>query len=341
LLVAEVQELRASPDAPAKGNVIEASMERGRGAVATVLIREGTLHKGDILLCGAEYGRVRAMFDESGRPVREAGPSIPVSVLGLSGAPSAGDEALVVADERKAREIAAMRRDRQRDTRLAEQQSAKLDNVFSQMQAGERAQVNLLVKADVQGSVEAIRSELLGLSTDEVEVRILSSGIGGLNEGDIDLAVASGATVVAFNVRADAAARRAAQDNEVEIRYYSVIYDVINDVKDAMSGMLSPETREVFLGLAEVRNVFRASDYGQVAGCLVVEGTVRRGNPIRVLRDNVVIFEGELESLRRHRDDVNEVNMGTECGIAVKNYNDVRIGDQIEVFEQVQVARKI
>jgi len=341
LLVAEVQELRASPDAPARGNVIEASMERGRGAVATVLIREGTLHKGDILLCGAEYGRVRAMFDESGRPVREAGPSIPVSVLGLSGAPGAGDEALVVADERKAREIASLRRDRQRDTRLAEQQSAKLDNVFSQMQAGERAQVNLLVKADVQGSVEAIRSELLGLSTDEVEVRILSSGIGGLNEGDIDLAVASGATVVAFNVRADSAARRTAQDNEVEIRYYSVIYDVINDVKDAMSGMLSPETREVFLGLAEVRNVFRASDYGQVAGCLVVEGTVRRGNPIRVLRDNVVIFEGELESLRRHRDDVNEVNMGTECGIAVKNYNDVRVGDQIEVFEQVQVARKI
>jgi translation initiation factor IF-2 len=341
LLVAEVQELKAPVDVPAKGTVIEASIERGRGAVATVLIREGTLRKGDILLCGTQYGRVRALFDESGRSVKEAGPSIPVAVVGLSSAPEAGDEAFVVSDERKAREIAELRQEKQRDSRFAAQQSAKLDNLFSQMQTGARAQVNLLVKADVQGSVEAIRSELLRLSTDEVEVRIISSGIGGLNESEMDLAAASKAIVIAFNVRADAGARRLAQDNDVEIRYYSIIYDVINDVRAAMSGLLSPETREVFLGLAEVRNVFRASGFGQVAGCLVVEGVVRRGNPIRVLRDNVVIFEGELESLRRHRDDVKEVQVGTECGIAVKDYNDVRVGDQIEVFEHVQVARSI
>ncbi|MFZ1567394.1 MAG: translation initiation factor IF-2 [Thiolinea sp.] len=341
LLVAEVQELTAPVDVPAKGTVIEASIERGRGAVATVLIREGTLHKGDILLCGTQYGRVRALFDENGRSVKEAGPSIPVAVVGLSSAPEAGDEAFVVSDERKAREIAELRQEKLRDSRFAAQNSAKLDNMFSQMQTGARAQINLLVKADVQGSVEAIRSELLKLSTDEVEVRLVSSGIGGLNESDMDLAATSKAIVVAFNVRADAGARRLAQDNDVEIRYYSIIYDVINDVRAAMSGLLSPETREVFLGLAEVRNVFRASGFGQVAGCLVVEGAVRRGSPIRVLRDNVVIYEGELESLRRHRDDVKEVQVGTECGIAVKDYNDVRAGDQIEVFEHVQVARSI
>ena len=341
LLVAEVQELTAPVDVPAKGTVIEASIERGRGAVATVLIREGTLHKGDILLCGTQYGRVRALFDENGRSVKEAGPSIPVAVVGLSSAPEAGDEAFVVSDERKAREIAELRQEKLRDSRFAAQNSAKLDNMFSQMQTGARAQINLLVKADVQGSVEAIRSELLKLSTDEVEVRLVSSGIGGLNESDMDLAATSKAIVVAFNVRADAGARRLAQDNDVEIRYYSIIYDVINDVRAAMSGLLSPETREVFLGLAEVRNVFRASGFGQVAGCLVVEGVVRRGSPIRVLRDNVVIYEGELESLRRHRDDVKEVQVGTECGIAVKDYNDVRAGDQIEVFEHVQVARSI
>lgn len=341
ILVAEVLELKAPTDAPAKGAVVEASIERGRGAVATVLIREGTLHKGDMLLCGTQFGRVRAMFDETGRPVKEAGPSIPVAVVGLPAAPEAGDEAFVVSDERKAREIVELRKEKQRDSRFAAQSSARLDNLFSQMQTAERAQVNLLVKADVQGSVEAIRSELLKLSTDEVEVRILSSGIGGMTEGDIDLAAASKATIIAFNVRADASARKAAQENEVEIRYYSIIYDVINDVKAAMSGLLSPETREVFLGLAEVRNVFRASGFGQVAGCLVIEGVVRRGSPIRVLRENVVIFEGELESLRRHRDDVKEVQVGTECGIAVKDYNDVRVGDKIEVFDRIQVARTI
>jgi translation initiation factor IF-2 len=341
LLVAEVQELTAAVDAPATGTVIEASIERGRGVVATVLVREGTLHKGDILLCGTEYGRVRALFDERGRPVKEAGPSIPVSVLGLSSAPEAGDEAFVVSDERKAREVADLRREKQRDSRFAEQHSAKLDNMFNQMESGDKQQINLLVKGDVQGSVEAIRSELSKLSTDEIEVRIISSGVGGMNGSDIDLAAASKAIVVAFNVRADATARKSAQENDVEIRYYSIIYDVINDIRDAMSGMLSPETKEVFTGLAEVKDVFKSSEFGQVAGCLVVEGAVRKGNPIRVLRDNVVIYEGELESLRRHRDDVKEVNVGTECGIAVKNYNDVQAGDQIEVFEYIEVARKI
>lgn len=341
LLVSEVQELTAPIEAPAKGTVIEASIERGRGVVATVLVREGTLRKGDMLLCGSEYGRVRALFDERGRAVKEAGPSIPVSVLGLSSAPEAGDEAFVVAEERKAREIAEMRKEKVRDSRFAAQQSAKLDNLFNQMEAGDKQQVNLLVKADVQGSVEAIRSELTKLSTDEVAVNIVSSGVGGMSESDIDLAAASKAIVVAFNVRADATARKSAQESDVEIRYYSIIYDVINDIRDAMSGLLSPETKEVFTGLAEVKDVFKSSDFGQVAGCLVVEGAVRKGNPIRVLRDNVVIFEGELESLRRHRDDVKEVNVGTECGIAVKNYTDVKAGDQIEVFELIEVARTI
>ena len=341
LLVAEVQELTAPVEAPAQGNVIEASIEKGRGAVATILVRSGTLNRGDLILCGAEYGRVRAMFDENGRPVKEAGPSIPVAVVGLSAAPEAGDEVVVLNDERKAKEIAELRREKVRDSRFAAQSSAKLDNIFSQMQAGARAQVNLLVKADVQGSVEAIRSELLKLSTDEVEVRIVAAGVGGINGGDVDLAAAAKAVIVAFNVRADATARKTASDNNVEIRYYSIIYDVVNDVKEAMSGLLSPEVREVFVGLAEVRNVFRSSGFGQVAGCLVIDGTVRRGLPIRVLRNNVVIYQGELESLRRHRDDVKEVHMGTECGIAVKDYNDVQVGDQIECYDRVEVARKI
>ena len=341
LLVAEVQELRASVDSPALGNVIEASIEKGRGAVATILVRSGTLRRGDLILCGAEYGRVRAMFDERGRPVKEAGPSIPVAVLGLSAAPEAGDEVVVLNDERKAKDIAELRREKLRDNRFAAQNSTKLDNLFSQMQSGSKAQVNLLVKADVQGSVEAIRSELLKLTTDEVEVRVVSSGIGGISGSDVDLAAASKAIMVAFNVRADATARKTASDEGVEIRYYSIIYDVVNDVKEAMSGLLSPEVREVFVGLAEVRNVFRSSGFGAVAGCLVIDGTVRRGLPIRVLRNNVVIYQGELESLRRHRDDVKEVHMGTECGIAVKDYNDVQVGDQIECYDRVEVARKI
>ena len=341
LLVAEVQELTAPVDAPATGNVIEASIEKGRGAVATVLVRNGTLRRGDLLLCGAEYGRVRAMFDENGRPVKEAGPSIPVAVLGLSAAPEAGDEVIVLTDERKAREIAELRREKQRDTRFAAQYVSKSEDFFTQVKASERAQVNVLIKADVQGSVEALRNELLNLSTDEVEVRVVAAGVGGISASDVDLASASRATVIAFNVRTDATARKTAADNGVTIRYYSIIYEVIDDIKSVMSGLLSPEVREVFVGLAEVREVFRSSELGQVAGCLVVDGAMRRSLPIRVLRDNVVIFNGELESLRRHRDDVKEVHMGTECGIAVKDYNDVRKGDNIECYERVEVARKI
>lgn len=341
LLVAEVQELTAPVDAPATGHVIEASIEKGRGAVATVLVRSGTLRRGDLLLCGSEYGKVRAMFDENGRPVKEAGPSIPVAVLGLSAAPEAGDEVVVLNDERKAREIAELRREKQRDTRFAAQHVSKSEDFFTQVKASERAQVNVLIKADVQGSVEALRNELLNLSTDEVEVRVVAAGVGGISASDVDLAMASKATMIAFNVRTDATARKTAADNGVTIRYYSIIYEVIDDIKSVMSGLLSPEVREVFVGLAEVRDVFRSSALGQVAGCLVVDGAMRRSLPIRVLRDNVVIFNGELESLRRHRDDVKEVHMGTECGIAVKDYNDVRKGDQIECYERVEVARKI
>jgi translation initiation factor IF-2 len=341
LLVAEVQELTAPVDAPATGHVIEASIEKGRGAVATVLVRSGTLRRGDLLLCGAEYGRVRAMFDENGRPIKEAGPSIPVAVLGLSAAPEAGDEVVVLNDERKAREIAELRREKLRDTRFAAQHVSKSEDFFTQVKASERAQVNVLIKADVQGSVEALRNELLNLSTDEVEVRIVAAGVGGISASDVDLASASKATMIAFNVRTDATARKIASDNGVTIRYYSIIYEVIDDVKAVMSGLLSPEVREVFVGLAEVREVFRSSELGQVAGCLVVDGAMRRSLPIRVLRDNVVIFNGELESLRRHRDDVKEVHMGTECGIAVKDYNDVRKGDSIECYEKIEVARKI
>jgi len=341
LLVAETLELKAPLDAPASGNVIEASIEKGRGAVATVLVRSGTLRRGDLILCGSEYGRVRALFDDTGRPTKEAGPSMPVAVLGLSAAPEAGDEIIVLTDERKAREIAAMRRENRRDTRFAAQNTAKSEDFFVQVKASERAQVNLLIKADVQGSVEALRNEVLKLSTDEVEVRVVAAGVGGISASDVDLAAASRATMVAFNVRADATARKIASESGVTIRYYSIIYEAIDDVKSAMSGLLAPEIREVFVGLAEVREVFRSSELGQVAGCLVVDGAMRKGNPIRVLRDSVVIYEGELESLRRHRDDVKEVKMGTECGIAVKDYNDVRAGDQIEVFERVEIARKV
>jgi translation initiation factor IF-2 len=341
LLVAETLELKAPKDAPATGHVIEASIEKGRGAVATVLVRSGTLRRGDLILCGAEYGRVRALFDDTGRPTKEAGPSMPVSILGLSAAPEAGDEVIVLTDERKAREIAELRRESRRDSRFAAQNTAKSEDFFSQVKASERAQVNLLIKADVQGSVEALRNEVLKLSTDEVEVRVVAAGVGGISASDVNLASASKATIMAFNVRTDAGARKDAVDAGVTIRYYSIIYEAIDDVKAAMSGLLSPEVREVFVGLAEVRDVFRSSGFGQVAGCLVVDGTVRRGLPIRVLRDNVVIFDGELESLRRHRDDVKDVHMGTECGIAVKGYTDVKAGDQIECYERVEVARKI
>ncbi len=341
LLQAEVMELKAPEVGAASGVVIESTLDKGRGPVATVLVQKGTLNKGDIILSGHEYGRVRAMFDESGREVVSAGPSMPVVVLGLSGTPNAGDDMMVVADERKAREVAMFRQGKFRESKFATQQAAKLDSIFSQMKEGEAATVNILLKADVQGSAEAMRDSLEKLSTDEVAVKIVSAGVGGINESDVNLALASEAIIIGFNVRADAAARRVAADSEVDLRYYSVIYDVIDDVKQALSGLLSPELREEIVGLAEVKDVFKSSGFGAVAGCLVIEGVVKRGNPIRVLRDNVVIYEGELESLRRHRDDVDEVRMGTECGIAVKNYNDVKAGDQIEVYERVEVARTI
>ena len=341
LLQAEVMELTAMKDAPASGVVIESTLDKGRGPVATILVQSGTLRKGDVLLTGHEYGRVRAMLDEAGHPVDEAGPSMPVVVLGLSGTPNAGDGAVVVGEERKAREIALFRQGKFRDVELARQQGAKLENMFSQMEQGAANALNLVVKADVQGSLEALRESLSKLSTSEAQVKLVASGVGGITESDVNLAIASGAVVFGFNVRADAAARRIAEERGVEIRYYSVIYDVIDEVRKALSGMLSPEIREQIIGLAQVRDVFRSPKFGAIAGCLVVEGVVKRNNPIRVLRDNVVIYEGRLESLRRFKDDVNEVRAGTECGIGVKDYNDVKSGDQIEVYERIEVARQI
>ncbi len=341
LLQAEVLELTTVKEAPAVGTVIESTLDKGRGPVATILVQSGTLRKGDVLLAGHEFGRVRAMFDEAGKNIEEAGPSTPLVVLGLSGTPNAGDGAVVVAEERRAREIALFRQGKYRDVEFARQQSAKLQDVISQMGQGEVGTMNLVIKADVQGSLEALRESLAKLSTDEVQVKLVGSGVGGINESDANLAIASNAILFGFNVRADASARRLAEERGVEIRYYSVIYDVIDDVKQALSGMLSPEIKEQIVGLAEVRDVFRSPKIGAIAGCLVVEGTVKRNNPIRVLRDNVVIYEGRLESLRRFKDDVMEVRSGTECGIGVKDYNDIKPGDQIEVYERVEVARTI
>ncbi|MCF6336750.1 MAG: translation initiation factor IF-2 [Gammaproteobacteria bacterium] len=340
-LQAEVLELSAVKDAPARGVVIESRLDKGRGTVATVLVQSGTLRKGDMVLAGQEYGRVRALLDENGQPTAEAGPSIPVEVLGLSGTPSAGDEMLVVDDERKAREVALFRQGKFRDVKLARQQKAKLESMFSQMEEGEVNTLNLVVKADVQGSVEALNESLTKLSTDEVRVKIVASGVGGINESDVNLAVASSAVMIGFNVRADASAKRIIEEDGIDLHYYSVIYDAIDEVKNSLSGMLAPEFKEEIVGLAEVRDVFRSPKLGAIAGCMVTEGVVKRNNPIRVLRDNVVIYEGELESLRRFKDDVQEVRSGTECGIGVKNYNDIKAGDQIEVFEQVEVKRTL
>jgi len=340
-LQAEVLELKAVDQGAARGVVVESRLDRGRGPVATVLVQSGRLHRGEILLAGHEYGRVRAMLDETGEQVEEAGPSTPVEILGLSGAPNAGDEAVVVPNERKAREIALFRQGKFRDVKLARQQAAKLDNMFSQMEEGTVNTLNIVLKGDVQGSVEAISDSLSKLSTDEVQVKIVAAGVGGITESDVNLAVASNAVIIGFNVRADAAAKRAVEDSGVDLRYYSVIYDLIDEIKQAMSGMLAPEFKEEIIGLAEVRDVFKAPKIGAVAGCMVTEGVVKRNNPIRVLRENVVVFEGELESLRRFKDDVNEVKQGIECGIGVKNYNDVKIGDQIEVYERKQVQRTL
>ena len=341
LLQSEVLELTAVKDGMASGVVIESYLDKGRGPVATILVQSGTLRKGDIVLCGFEYGRVRAMRDENGQEIDEAGPSIPVEVLGLSGVPAAGDEATVVRDEKKAREVALHRQGKFREVKLARQQKAKLENMFSNMTEGDVAELNIIVKADVQGSVEAIIQSLQDLSTDEVKVKVVGSGVGGISETDATLAAASNAIMVGFNVRADASARRIIEAENIDLRYYSIIYELLNDVKAAMSGMLQPEFKQEIIGLAEVRDVFKHPKFGAIAGCMVTEGVVKRNNPIRVLRDNVVIFEGELESLRRFKDDVAEVRNGMECGIGVKNYNDVKVGDQIEVFEVVEIKRSI
>ncbi|AWL11567.1 Translation initiation factor IF-2 [Saliniradius amylolyticus] len=340
-LQSEVLDLKAVAEGPAKGIVIESRLDKGRGPVASILVQEGQLNAGDILLCGFEYGRVRAMRDESGNEVKVAGPSTPVEILGLSGVPSAGDDALVVKDDKKAREVADHRRQKQRELKLAKQQKAKLENMFADMESGDVHELNVVLKADVQGSVEAIAESLAKLSTDEVKVNIVGSGVGGITETDASLASASGAIIVGFNVRADASARKAIENEDIDLRYYSVIYDLIDEVKAAMSGMLSPDFKQQIIGLAEVRDVFKSPKIGAIAGCMVTEGVVKRSAPIRVLRDNVVIYEGELESLRRFKDDVQDVKKGMECGIGVKNYNDVKVGDQIEVFEVVEVKREL
>src|SRR5688572_8792159 len=341
LLQAELLDLKAADTGPASGVVLEASLERGRGAVATVLINQGKLQIGDILLAGREYGRIRAMFDENGTALTSAGPSTPVVVLGLSGTPMAGDDVQVVEDERQAREVAAFRHSRERETKLAHQQAAKLENIFSQMQAGAVPSIQLLIKADVHGSAEALRDALEKITSEDVKVTVVGAGVGGITESDVQLAATSKAIIIGFNVRADAAARGAIKESGVDIRYYSIIYEAIDDIKAAASGLLAPEVREQIVGLAEVREVFRSPKFGQVAGCMVVDGYVRRSNPIRVLRNNVVIFEGALESLRRFKDDVNEVRAGTECGIGVRNYNDVKAGDQIECYERTEIVRKV
>ena len=341
LLQAEVMDLTAVDEGPAMGLVIESSLEKGRGAVATLLVQSGRLRQGDMVIAGEEYGRIRNMFNETGASIKEAGPSEPAVVLGLSNTPSAGDDFLVVKNERKAREVAEFRQTKTREAKLAQQQASKLDDMFNQMKEGELSTVPVIIKSDVHGSAEALRDALTKLSNDEVKVKVLASTVGGITETDVNLAAASDAFIIGFNVRADAAARTAIKESGVDVRYYSIIYEAIDDVKAAISGLLAPEIREQHVGLAEVKEVFRSPKFGDIAGCIVSEGYVKRSNPIRVLRDNVVIYEGELESLRRFKDDVNEVRSGTECGIGVKNYNDVQVGDQIECFERIEVARTL
>jgi translation initiation factor IF-2 len=341
-LQAEVLELKAVPDGRATGVVIESSLDKGRGPVATVLVQQGRLKKGDYLVCGVEYGRVRALFDETGSQVADAGPSIPVQVLGLSGVPDAGDDFVVVEDERLAKDVAEQRDAKRRETRLVSQAGNRMEDIMAQMGQGEgQATLNLVVKADVQGSVQALREALTGLSNEQIRINVIGSGVGGITESDAQLASTSKATIIGFNVRADASARRVIETNGVDLRYFSIIYDVIDQVKQIASGVLGTEIREEIIGTAEVREVFRSSKFGAVAGCMVVEGVVKRHKPIRVLRDNTVIFEGELESLRRFKENVDEVRVNTECGIGVKQYNDVKPGDQIECFERIEVQRTL
>ena len=342
LLQAEVMDLKAVIDGLATGTVVEASLDKGRGPVATVLVQQGTLKKGDFLVCGVEYGRVRAMFDESGQPVESAGPSIPVQLLGLSGVPNAGDDFVVVQDERLAKQVAAERQAKLRESRMSKTAMRSMEDVISSMgQGDEQSVLNLVVKADVQGSAEALREALTAIGNERVKVNVIGSGVGGITESDATLAVASKAIVIGFNVRADATARKVLETNGIDLRYFSIIYDVIDQVKQAATGLLGMEIREEIIGTAQVRDVFRSSKFGAIAGCMVIEGTVKRNKPIRVLRDNTVIFQGELESLRRFKENVDEVRNGMECGIGVKQYNDVKPGDQIECFERIEVARTL
>jgi translation initiation factor IF-2 len=340
LLQAEVLELKAPRDAPAKGIVIESRLDKGRGPVATVLVHSGTLKRGDVVLAGAVFGRVRAMLDENGKPISEAGPSIPVEVQGLQDVARAGDDVVVLADEKKAREIALFRQGKFRDVKLAKQQAAKLENVFEQLQEGAKS-LTLIIKADVQGSYEGLAHALTKLSTDEVRVNIVHTGVGGITESDVNLALASKAVIIGFNTRADVAARKLAEHSGVDIRYYNVIYDAVDDVKAAINGMLAPERKEAVLGTVEVRTVFKISKVGTVAGCMVTDGLVRRGSQVRLIRDGVVIHTGELDSLKRFKEDVREVKSGFECGLSLRNFNDVQVGDHLEVFEVVEVARTL
>ena len=341
LLEAEVLELNAPVDAPAKGIIVEARLDKGRGAVATLLVQSGTLRKGDMLLAGTAFGKVRAMMDENGKPIDEAGPSIPVEILGLSDVPNAGEDAMVLADEKKAREIALFRQGKYRDVRLAKQQAAKLENMFNNMGEGQAQSLSVIIKADVQGSYEALAGSLQKLSTDEVKVNVLHSGVGGITESDVNLAIASGAFIIGFNVRADTSARKLSEAEDVEIRYYNIIYDAIDDVKAAMSGMLAPEEKEQVTGTVDIRQVISVSKVGNIAGCMVTDGVVKRDSHVRLIRNNVVIHTGSLESLKRFKDDVKEVKQGFECGLMLKNFNEIMVGDQLEAFDIVEVARSL
>ncbi|MBM87417.1 MAG: translation initiation factor IF-2, partial [Gammaproteobacteria bacterium] len=341
LLQAELLELKAYTDVPGQGVVIESKLDKGRGPVASVLVQNGTLSAGDVVLAGHEFGKVRALIDENSKQVESAGPAIPVEILGLNGVPDAGDEFVVVPDEKRARDVAEFRRMRYKDSQQAKQQTNMLENMFTGIGSDEKKLFNVILKADVRGSLEAITGSLQKLGTEEVEVNIVAAGVGGISENDAHLAVTSTAMIVGFNVRADKAARDIIDNEGLQMRYYNVIYDVIDDAKQVMGGMLAPEIREEIVGVAEVRDVFNSPKFGQIAGSMVIEGTVYRSKPIRVLRDNVVIYEGELESLRRFKDDTTEVRNGMECGIGVRNYNDVKVGDKIEVYETSEIARSL
>jgi translation initiation factor IF-2 len=341
LLQAEVLELKAPVDAMAKGLVIEARLDKGRGSVATVLVQSGTLKTGDVVLVGQTSGRVRAMLDENGKSIKEAGPSIPVEIQGLSDVPQAGDDFMVMADERRAREIATYRAGKFRNTKLAKQQAAKLDSMFTDLSAGEVKTLPIIIKSDVQGSQEALASSLLKLSTDEIKVQMVYAGVGAISESDVNLAIASKAVVIGFNVRADVGARKLAEGNDIDLRYYNIIYDAVDELKAAMSGMLAPEKREEIIGMAEIRTVFVATKIGTVAGCMVTSGMVTRSSHFRLLRNNVVVYTGELDSLKRLKDDVREVKEGFECGVKLKNYNEIKEGDQLEFFEIKEVARSL